>query len=276
MLYGVEDAFFCPLHIYIRLAWRYCILLWVQKASLIFNRTNSEKRDSQHEVTFEYSVWIHFEWNLSQRTHAGQALASNQNALDNDLHKKSYKYLFICFTYMHSKSQPEKNEKKSTLTFLVFTFYCHAKRMHKSTIFSVLHFVVFVFFYWYWFWLLFFGTFSRPFRVCLDSLHKENLNDLSNYFKRKGKWATERIVEFSLFEIFAVSPVFPSAMRKGKLYWCYTFKKVHFHIFWRDESKICIPVIYFNWYIVITYHTSLLVLGLYYLCNLALVHTAYC
>lgn len=146
MLYGVEDAFFCPLHIYIRLAWRYCILLWVQKASLIFNRTNSEKRDSQHEVTFEYSVWIHFEWNLSQRTHAGQALASNQNALDNDLHKKSYKYLFICFTYMHSKCQPEKNEKKVHSHFWYSLFIATQKECTKVLFFLYYILLCFCFF----------------------------------------------------------------------------------------------------------------------------------
>lgn len=199
------------------------------KSKLDFQQNQFRKRDSLHEVTLEYSECIHFEWNLSQRTHAEQALASNQNALDNDLHKKSYKYLFICFTYVHSKCQPEKNEK-STLTFLAFTFYCHPKRMHKSTIFSVWHFVVFLLFYRYWYWLLFFGTFSRPFRVCLDSLHKENLNDLPIYYKRNGKWATERIVEFSLFGILAVSPIFPSTMRKEKLYCCYTFIYLYFGV----------------------------------------------
>lgn len=126
----------------------------------------------------------------STTTRAGRAWVSNQNALANDLHKKSYKYLFICI-HLHSCSTQSASQRKEKKKYVeIHSHFWHSlfigtqkKKMHRYGIVIFLFFFFFVdlcFFYWYWYWLLYFsGTFSQPYRICLDSLHKENHNDLS-------------------------------------------------------------------------------------------------
>lgn len=116
------------------------------KSKLDFQQNQFRKRDSLHEVTLEYSECIHFEWNLSQRTHAEQALASNQNALDNDLHKKSYKYLFICFTYVRALKMPTREKrKKYTHIFGIHLLLPRKKNAQKYYFFCMTFCCVFAF-----------------------------------------------------------------------------------------------------------------------------------
>lgn len=93
------------------------------------------------------------------------------------------------FTYMHSKCQAEKNEKKYTHIFGIH-FYCHAKRMKKKYYFFCMAFccaLVFVILLILVLTFVFRNFFSTISCFCLDSLHQENLNDLSIYYKRKEK-----------------------------------------------------------------------------------------
>lgn len=83
---------------------------------------------------------------FTSNTRAERAWMRNQNALANDLHKKSYKYLFICI-HLHAalKVPTRESEKKcrNTLPFLAFPFYWHTKRMHKYGIVIFLFVIVF-------------------------------------------------------------------------------------------------------------------------------------
>lgn len=149
-------------------------------------------------------------------------------------------YSYASLTCTQSANQ-RKTKKKYTHIFGIHFLLPRKKNAQKYYFFCITFCCVFVFFYWYWFWLLFFGTFSRPFRVCLDSLHKENLNDLSIYFKRKRKWATERIVEFSLFEIFAVSQFFPQQCERESCIDVILLKKYIFIYFGVTKAKFVYP-----------------------------------
>lgn len=100
--------------------------------------------------------------------------------------------------HLHALKVPTREKrKKSTLTFLVFTFYCHAKRMHKSTIFSVLHFVVFLFFFidigfdfcfselfldhFVFVWIRFIKRISTIYQIILKEKENEQLKELWNF-----------------------------------------------------------------------------------------------
>lgn len=94
------------------------------------------------------------------------------------------------FTYIHAALKVPVREKRKKRSRKKHTHFWHSlfigtqkKKMHRYGIVIFLFFIFLdlcLFFYWYWYWLLCFsGTFLQPYRICLDSLHKENHNDLS-------------------------------------------------------------------------------------------------
>lgn len=145
------------------------------------------KRLFQHVVTFIHIFRMHSLRLQHELDELGWAIKMRWPTICIKNRTNIYSY---AFTYIHAALKVPVREKrkkkyKKTHTFLALTFYWHTEKENAQiwySNFSFFHFFwsLFIFFYWYWYWLLFFsGTFLQPYRICLDSLHKENHNDLS-------------------------------------------------------------------------------------------------
>lgn len=133
----------------------------------------------QYAFTSNEICWL-------KRTHTldRQAWASNQNALANDLHKKSYKYLFICI-HLHALKVPSGEKREKAHSHFWHSLFIATQKECKKYYFFGLEFclaLVFVILLILVLTFVFRNFFSTISCFCLDSLHQENLNDLSIYY----------------------------------------------------------------------------------------------
>lgn len=156
----------------------------------------------QYAFTSNEICWL-------KRTHTldRQAWASNQNALANDLHKKSYKYLFICIHlhalkvpsgekrekvhshFWHSLLLPRKKNEKKILFFLygilLCSCFCYFIDIGIDFCFSELFLNHFVF-------LFGFASSRKSQRFINLLLKKRKMSNWKNFVEYSLYWECER------------------------------------------------------------------------------------